>query len=295
MAWAVHEHIFNRTTYENIEATARDYFGITLTPTTMQHIKGRMAAYYKPACNRSLQRLINGSLLHVDETGVRLRKSSGYVWIFANMSEVIYMFRETRKTNFLQRLLKSFAGVLVTDFYTGYDFLKCPQQKCLVHLMRDLNDDVLKLPSDNELMDIAASFSRILAEILETVDRYGLRSRYLRKYRKKLHQYLDNTLGTEKNSDVAERYRRRMVKYWERMFLFIEYDGIPWNNNNGERAVKPFAKYRRLVNGRITAKGLREYLILLSLRETCQYQGLSFLDFLRSGERDIEAFAKMRR
>jgi hypothetical protein len=36
--------------------------------------------------------------------------------------------------------------------------------------------------------------------------------------------------------------------------------------------------------------GIEEYLILLTICETCEYQGLSFLDFLRSGEQDIEAF-----
>lgn len=30
---------------------------------------------------------------------------------------------------------------------------------------------------------------------------------------------------------------------------------------------------------------------MLSICETCEYQGLSFLEFLRSGEQNIEAFA----
>jgi hypothetical protein len=40
-----------------------------------------------------------------------------------------------------------------------------------------------------------------------------------------------------------------------------------------------------------TAKGVRQYLTLLSIGETCKYKGVSFLDFLRSDEIDIEAFA----
>ena len=39
-------------------------------------------------------------------------------------------------------------------------------------------------------------------------------------------------------------------------------------------------------------KGIREYLTLLSICETCQYKGVSFLDFLRSGEKDIDVFMK---
>jgi len=40
-----------------------------------------------------------------------------------------------------------------------------------------------------------------------------------------------------------------------------------------------------------TEKGLKEYLILLGVCQTCKYLGVDFLDFLRSGEQDIEAFA----
>jgi len=40
-----------------------------------------------------------------------------------------------------------------------------------------------------------------------------------------------------------------------------------------------------------TEKGIRDYLILLSICETCKCKGVSFLDFLRSGEKDIDVFA----
>ena len=36
-------------------------------------------------------------------------------------------------------------------------------------------------------------------------------------------------------------------------------------------------------------------MILLSLSQTCKYMGVDFLDFLRSGENDVHAFAESRR
>jgi len=60
-------------------------------------------------------------------------------------------------------------------------------------------------------------------------------------------------------------------------------------------ALKPFAALRQTIGGITTEKGLRDYLVLLSLCETCRYIGLDFLDFLRSGEKDIHAFADSRR
>jgi hypothetical protein len=44
------------------------------------------------------------------------------------------------------------------------------------------------------------------------------------------------------------------------------------------------------IGGVSTEKGICEYLTLLSVCETCKYKGVSFLEFLRSGESDIEVF-----
>jgi hypothetical protein len=71
--------------------------------------------------------------------------------------------------------------------------------------------------------------------------------------------------------------------------------GIPWNNNNAEHAVKSFAELRQTIGGVTREKGLRDYLVLLSLCQTCRYIGLDFLDFLCSGEKDLRAFADSRR
>ena len=40
-------------------------------------------------------------------------------------------------------------------------------------------------------------------------------------------------------------------------------DGIPWNNNNAEHAVKKFVLLRDVIRGTCTEGGIREYLILL--------------------------------
>ena len=60
-------------------------------------------------------------MLHVDETEVTLHSGKGYVWVFTNLEEVVFMYRPTREGDFLKELLKDFRGVLVSDFYAPYD------------------------------------------------------------------------------------------------------------------------------------------------------------------------------
>src|SRR5579863_7857150 len=110
-----------------------------------------MARYYRSTYRALLSRILAGPLLHVDETEVKLRTGKGYVWVFSSLEDVVYMYRPTRGAEFLQELLRDFKGVLVSDFYAGYDSLSCPQQKCLIHLIRDMNQDLLNNPFDEEL------------------------------------------------------------------------------------------------------------------------------------------------
>jgi len=43
-----------------------------------------------------------------------------------------------------------------------------------------------------------------------------------------------------------------MGKYGSRLFTFLDYDGVPWNNNNAEHAIKGFGEDRRFADGRFT-------------------------------------------
>ncbi|MEW6419622.1 MAG: hypothetical protein AB1480_16160 [Nitrospirota bacterium] len=74
------------------------------------------------------------------------------------------------------------------------------------------------------------------------------------------------------------------------MFTFLDYDGVPWNNNNAEYAIKHFVHLRDVIGGTSTKKGIQEYLVLLSICETLRLRNASCLKFLISGETDIDKF-----
>jgi hypothetical protein len=48
--------------------------------------------------------------------------------------------------------------------------------------MRDLNDAVLDDPYDESMKEIATAFAELLRGIVKTIDRWGLKSRFLRKH-----------------------------------------------------------------------------------------------------------------
>src|ERR1700680_1097956 len=203
------------------------------------------------------------------------------------MEEVAYVDRETREGDFLLTMLKNFKGVLVSDFYAAYEAIPCPQQKCLIHLIRDLNDDVLKHPYDDELKRLTLAFAVLLKPMVETVDRYGLKIRFLRKHLSAVDRFYRHISDVPLQSEIAIKVKERLEKNRDKLFTFLIFDGVPWNNNNAEQPVKHFAALGRLIEGITSEKGIRDYPVLLSICETCKYMGVGFLDFLCSGEKDI--------
>jgi hypothetical protein len=279
------------TSFPCIAETLRECFGFPLYPAQIHTFQQLLARYYQQTYQRLLQKIVAGHLAHADETEVTLKRvGKGYVWVFSNLEEVVYLYKPSREGAFLHDLLKGFRGVLVSDFYAAYDSLDCPQQKCLVHLIRDLNQDIQGHAWDEELKSLASDFGKLLRAIVATIDQHGLRRWHLGKYKRDVDRFFESVASVEYHSEPAEGYRERLLRNRGKLFTFLDHDAVPWNNNNAEHAVKEFAHYREYADGQISEAGLNDYLVLLSVRMTCKYKGVSFLKFMLSRETDIDVF-----
>ena len=79
--------------------------------------KAEAAVFYEAGYERMLQSIVDGKLVHADETKVNLIGQAGYVWVFTNLEEVVYRYSRSREGEFVHRVLDNFDGVLVSDFY----------------------------------------------------------------------------------------------------------------------------------------------------------------------------------
>ena len=289
-SWLMYGHIENRFSFGSLRGLLKESFGLHVHEAEIHMIKGLLAHYYQETYERLLRRIVTGAVLHADETEVKLRFGTGYVWVLGSIEEVVFMYRPNREGDFLHELLKDFHGVLVTDFYAAYDSIDCPQQKCLIHLMRDMNQELLENPFDVELRALTDPFGVLLREIITTIDKHGLRKRFLRKHAPGVTRFFQFVMAQSFHSEAAEGLRARLLKYQEKLFTFIEYDGVTWNNNVAEHAIKRFALYRKDTVRSLEETGIRDYLTLLSICHTCRMRGVSFLRFLLSRERDLELF-----
>jgi hypothetical protein len=152
--------------------------------------------------------------------------------LFTNLEDVAFVYSDTRAGATPQRVLSSFAGVLVSDFYAVYDSIECAQQKCLIHLMRDLNEDLSKQPFNEEMREIALECANMVKPMIDSVDRFGLKACHLRKHKQSVSRCYSALARRDYQTEVAAGYKKRFERNCSKLFTFLDHDGVPWNNNN---------------------------------------------------------------
>jgi len=257
-------------------------------------MKDKAAQYYRGTLEQIKKALVQGQLVHADETHIGLKGRGSYVWVFTSMEAVVYIWSTTRGGDTPQQFLRDFKGVLVSDFFSAYSSISCSQQKCLIHLLRDLNESVLKEPFNNELRLLTQGLAAVVQPIIATIGRFGFKTRLLKRHKKAVAQFYKFLFRGEFNTASARKLQTRVKRNADKLFTFIDHDGVPWNNNNAEHAIKALARLRDVIDCHSNEAGMQAYLTLLSIFQTCEYKGIDFLQFLRSGETDIEALGRNR-
>jgi predicted RecB family nuclease len=286
--WVVYQNVALGQNLLKVQRCLREVFKLDVPTPTVHRFKASVARRYEPTNIAIITGLLRGPSLSIDETEVRLAKEKAHVWVFAGISGAYFEYRDSRNGQFLTERLKGFDGVLVSDFFTAYDSIECPQQKCLIHLIRDMNEDLKANPYDVELWVIVQAFATIVRSIIATVDRYGLTKCRLQKHKSAAMGFVEKFGKHQVSSEAATKYQKRIDKYGYRLFTFLDYDRVPWHNNNAEHAIHAFARYRRFADGRFTRKSVSDHLAILTVFQTCEYRGVSVLDFLLSGQTSLD-------
>lgn len=254
------------------------------------------ADYYTETEQTILKYILTSPFVHVDETKVNIKGVNWYVWVFTDERRVVFRLRETREASIVHELLDNYKGVLISDFYPGYDSIVCRQQKCWVHLIRDINDDLLANPLDKEYEEFVLEIRNLILPIMEAVQQYGLKRHNLEGFKNQVESFYQRVIvGKWYRSELVLKYQKRFIRYKNSLFTFLENDGIPWHNNTAERAIRPFAIQRDMSKSPLHDSATHDYLVLLSIRQTCRFQGKSFFKFLFSGEKDVDLFRESKR
>ena len=156
--------------------------------------------------------------------------------------------------------------------------------------MRDVNKLLFKNQQDDAIKQIANSFGKLLRAIVDTIDKYGLKTWHLAKHKKDVNTFFKNLeFITTENTEIQTMIKR-FFKYRDTLFTFLNLDGIPWNNNNAEHAIKLLATHTNSQIKSFSSRRIGEYLQIMSVYQSCAYNNGSFLKFLLSEMRDLDEY-----
>ena len=293
--WVAYQRIALRVAYRTIVKAIEDQFNEIVTNHTVRSFIKYAANYYSDTETYLIEMLRKSPIIHADETPITIEGTDWYVWVFTDGIHVLYKLTSTRESKIVSEILSDYKGVLISDFYAGYDAIECKQQKCWVHLIRDLNNDLWKAPYDNEYENFVLEVRNLILPIFESIEKHGLKKRYLEKFKAQVTQFYENViLNKFYKSELVIKYQKRLKKYQDSLFVFMENDDIPWHNNTAENAIRHIAKQRD-ISGSFYESQTHSYLLLAGIYKTCQFQNKSFLKFLLSEEKNIDSFKQPKR
>ena len=269
-----------------VEALLKQALHIEISLGSTQKCWEEASQAVAPACEELEQRLKAEPVLNADETGWRTNGSKRFLWVFVAAQYIVYTVEATRGSQVLIRMLGSvFEGILCSDRFSAH--LKYHQgraQFCWAHLKRNVLG-VMELAKNSEVEQFCrdalaehAKLFRLWHKLRDgRIDRSQLIARSI-PIQKRLF-----ALG-ERNLDSSHRDVRNLAaalfEHLERLFAFVDYEGVEPTNNSAERALRTAVQWRKTSFGNRSAKGELATARLLTIAETCDLQKLNILAYL---------------
>jgi transposase len=218
---------------------------------------------------------LGSAVLHADETGWRVNGKTHWLWCFTTTDLTYFMIDRSRGSPALAEFFKDeFAGVLVTDFWGAYNAVVCARkQKCLVHLLRELKTVEKYGRPGPSWPAFAKRLRRLLGDAIRLKKREDVAAEEYASRRARLTIRLDELIVTEWEDKDAKRLIKRLRRHRDELLTFLDEPEVPFDNNHGERAIRPAVMIRKNSFGNRSDRGADTQAVLMSVYRTLQQRG----------------------
>ena len=244
----------------------------------------RISAAIKPSITE-LEEWINQNhpTLNIDETPWSVKGLKEWLWVFANPNFCLFRASNTRSRGEIENQLGTqYSGVIISDDFSVYNgYPVAAQQKCQAHLRRHCQR-LIKTPGKNNKF-IGVALSEIVDE--------AFRKHRLWRENNQQQDYLDWAAQLKTKIDLtltewsnkagyeAGKLLRNLKLKADQWWYFLDHPEIPPDNNLAERALRLAVTKRKVSGGSRSMERFQDTAHLLSVIQTCRFQGRSVMDF----------------
>jgi len=267
------------------------------------------AGVLQPLHNLMRDILLDGSLIHMDETVVQVLKepdksptSNSYMWVQtggpADKPVVLYDYDPSRSASVPTALLEGFKGYLMTDGYDGYNAVArtdgIERLACWAHVRRRFVEASRVQPKGkrgraDEAVHLIGKLYRIEREHKEA----SIEVRHLARQSAsvpvldELHAWMLKTAPLVMPKSALGTALAYMGNLWPLLIRYTHRGDLPIDNNRCENAIRPFVIGRKAWLFSDTPAGARASAVIYSLVQTAQANGLEPYSWLRRVLREL--------
>jgi transposase len=265
--------------YEKIGAHLKLLFDLDLTEAAMLHCVMSVARAFGPRYEELKQELLKEKSLHGDETSWRIKGRNHWLWVFLGKWSVIYEVAKSRGKDVPKTVLGEYGGTVISDSWGAWNHIGVRWQRCLVHYLRELKDTLKYKSPGAEFAPFAKKFRRILRDAIRMAGEKDPAERL--RARARLEARVDALIASYSSSGEKNcvRFIKRLRREKGMLFTFLEEDGVDWNNNAAERALRSSVVIRKITYGNQSDEGAHAHAVLMSVKETCGLRKENFFDY----------------
>lgn len=290
-ALVAHLRISLRLPIRLIQSYLDTVHGLRVSSGELVALLQRVAAHAAPTVAAIRARVRGRRVVHGDETGWREQGQNGYTWVLASAEgERYFEYHRSRAGAVVNQMLgEEFTGVLVSDFYAGYnDTPGGRHQRCWVHLGRDLHQLREAYAGDlsRQGLEVRAWVDAVqaLADQVRTAstsppDDPAVRATTEQALLEELR--LLSELFVDQSAHPCHTLARRLWHFQGELLTCVRRPEVPADNNAAERAIRPLVVTRKISGGTRSPRGSATHMALATLAHTWTASGLAPLNEFR--------------
>jgi len=263
------------TTLSQIIAVFNHHLQLKLTPGGLVQMWYRLQAVLFPWYEQLQAEALQSAVLHADETGWRVNGTTHWLWCFGHRELTYFMIDRSRGAPALAKFFQTeFPGTLVTDFWAAYNAVACAErQLCLVHLLRELERvETYERPGE-AWRAFAKPLRRVLGDAIRLWKREAVPAAEAASRRSRLDTRLEELVTASWIDPHARRLVKRLRRHQHEVFTFLDKPGVPFENNQAERAIRPAVLIRKNSYANGSQRGADTQAVLMSIYRTLQQRG----------------------
>jgi transposase len=260
--------------FNKIRRAFQQFATLTVSEGALAQALQRLARWLQVETDALRQAIRTSPATHVDETGWKLTGVNHWLWAFVTERLAYCRIDRSRGSGVPKEVLGTdYAGVVISDFHSAYNRLQGPQQKCWVHLLRELRDR-----AKTELSDESRVAHRRLRRVFRDARRLAhtrstLPPLCVKRRQRRLEARLFAWGATPYHNTTLRRLAGRIVKHHRSLLTFTRVAGVPPDNNQAERAIRPHVIIRKRSYQSRSPTGMATHAQLMSLVQTLALQG----------------------